>query len=373
VKRDLERIEIPGEHDARVRSWEVVRAAFAEREPVRRRARLARPVLVLAVLAALAAAALSPPGEAVIDRLRDAIGVENAEEALFSLPTSGRLLVESADGPWIVQADGSKRRLGDYREASWSPFGRFVVAARRDELAALEPDGDVRWSLARPDVRAPRWGGTRTDTRIAYLSRAELRIVAGDGENDRRVARRSALVAPAWRPRSRHVLTYATPGGEVVTVDTERRRELWRAAATLPVEALAWSSDGRRLLVLRRGRVDVLTRDGAVWTGIRPEPGTVVAAAFRPGSHAIAYAVERGRRTQLALVAEGGGVLFSGAGSLDEVTWSPDGRWLLVAWREADQWVFVRAAGAPRIVAVASISAQFGGSFPRVAGWCCPR
>jgi regulator of sigma E protease len=29
--------------------------------------------------------------------------------------------------------------------------GRFVVAARANELVALTPDGTVRWSLARPE------------------------------------------------------------------------------------------------------------------------------------------------------------------------------------------------------------------------------
>ena len=33
MRKDLERIEIPGEHEARERSWAVVRSAFAEREP----------------------------------------------------------------------------------------------------------------------------------------------------------------------------------------------------------------------------------------------------------------------------------------------------------------------------------------------------
>ena len=82
-----------------------------------------------------------------------------------------------------------------YREASWSPFGRFVVASRPNELVALTPEGDVRWSLARPNIRFPRWGGTRTDTRIAYLSGDELRVVGGDGKGDRLLDRR--------RPRRR--------------------------------------------------------------------------------------------------------------------------------------------------------------------------
>ena len=33
MRRELERIELPGEHEARERSWAVVRTAFSEREP----------------------------------------------------------------------------------------------------------------------------------------------------------------------------------------------------------------------------------------------------------------------------------------------------------------------------------------------------
>ena len=167
MKDELERVDIPGEHEARARTWAVVRAAFAERQPIERRPRRLRPVIALAVVFALVAAALSAPGRAVIDEIREAVGVERAQPALFSLPAGGRLLVASDVGIWLVQEDGSKRLLGDYREATWSPFGRFVVAVRENELAALELDGDVRWTLARPGVRFPRWTGTETDTRIA--------------------------------------------------------------------------------------------------------------------------------------------------------------------------------------------------------------
>jgi len=180
VKRELERIEIPFQHETQARTWPIVQSAFAEREPLPQERRAWRPVLVLAVAAVLAGAFASPPGRAVIDRVREVVGVESAKPALFSLPSSGRLLVDSDEGAWIVSSDGSKRLLRDWREASWSPFGRFVVAAKTNELAALEPNGDVRWTLARPNVRFPRWGGGRTDTRIAYLSGSALRVVAGD-------------------------------------------------------------------------------------------------------------------------------------------------------------------------------------------------
>src|SRR5262249_49810709 len=152
--------------------------------------------------------------------LRKTVGVERAEPALFSLPTQGRMLVASDAGVWVVQADGSKRLLGPYREASWSPFGRFVVAARENELAALEPDGNVRWTLARRGARSPRWGGTKTDTRIAYVDRTGLRVVAGDGTNDH-------LIVPGyrgplgWRPGTGFVLAYANRPGRVTLYDVE--------------------------------------------------------------------------------------------------------------------------------------------------------
>ena len=191
MKRELEQIEIPNEHEARVRSLAVVREAFAEREPQPRR-RSWKPLAAIAIALVVVAGLLSPPGRAVLDDIREVVGVEKAQPALFSLPAPGRLLVTADSGAWVVEEDGSKRLLGNYREASWSPFGRFVVASRVNELVALTPGGDVRWSVARPNVRFPRWGGTETDTRIAYLSRGQLRVVGGDGKGDRLIDRQAS-------------------------------------------------------------------------------------------------------------------------------------------------------------------------------------
>ena len=57
-----------------------------------------------------------------------------------------------------MQRDGSKRLLSGYRDASWSPHGKFLAAVHGHELRALEPGGDVHWSLARPGpIRFPVW------------------------------------------------------------------------------------------------------------------------------------------------------------------------------------------------------------------------
>ncbi len=291
MKRELERIEVPGEHEARERSWAVVQAAYAEREPATPQ-RSWKPLAALAAAAVVLAGLLSPPGRAVLDELREVVGVEESAPALFSLPTSGRLLVIADSGAWVVEQDGSKRLLGPYREASWSPFGRFVVASRPNELAALTPDGVVRWSLARPKVRFPRWGGTRTDTRIAYLSDGALRVVGGDGKGDRLLDRLASEQPPAWLPGAGHRLAYARRDGSVRVVDADTGAVLAR--------------DAKRSLV------------------------------------------------------EAGPAL------------SPDGRWRVVGWADADQLVFTRRGRPRQIRAVSDVSAQFRSrSFPTIAGWCC--
>ena len=320
MRTDLERIEIPGAHEARERTWAVLAAAFAEHRPVERRRAMWRPAVAIAAVVAAAAAVASPPGRAVLDQLREVVGVERAQPALFSLPSEGRLLVASDAGVWVVQRDGSKRLLGPYREASWSPFGRFVVATRENELAALEPDGDVRWTLARPDPRNAVWTGSETDTRIAYVDRSGLRIVAGDGTDDR-------LLVPgyrgplAWQPGSGFVLAYSVGRGRVTKYDVAARRVLERST---PGRVQA----GTQLAKLRRRR----------------------------GSSAV---VVRDR------------VVFRTAGRLDGLTASADGMWVLVGWPAADQWLFVPAHG-NGLRAVSNVSEQFRSrSFPRVEGWCC--
>ena len=220
MKQELERIEIPDEHEARERSLAVVRAAFAEHEPQPQR-RSWKPIAAVALALVIVAGLLSPPGRAVLDEIREVVGVEKAQPALFSLPAPGRLLVTADSGAWVVEQDGSKRLLGPYREASWSPFGKFVVASRPNELVALTPEGEVRWSLARPDVRFPRWGGTRTDTRIAYLTGNELRVVGGDGKGDRLLDPNAAAEAPVWKGGKGHRLAYARRDGSVRVVDAD--------------------------------------------------------------------------------------------------------------------------------------------------------
>ncbi len=345
----------PDEARAQARTWGVVAAAFAEREPVRTRRNVpVRPLVALAIVGAVAAVAFTPPGHAVITSVRKAIGIEHAQRALYSLPTGGRVLVDG----WIVDADGSTRRLGDYRETSWSPFGRFVVAARTDRLLALQADGTVRWTLARPDVRFPRWGGTRVDTRIAYLSGDHLRVVAGDGKGDREAGPAPAApVAPAWRPGGApFTLAYADTRGRIWVFEPDTGTLRFRTGAGERPTKLVWSRDGSSLLVVRPHAIDVYDLRGR--RGAHAA-GRFVDAAFVGGRLAVL------RPHELTL---GTRTLFRTTGTLRQLVPSPDARWLLVTWPEADQWLFVGTGGRPRVTAVANIAEQLGGGFA-VDGW----
>ena len=309
----------------------------------------------VALAVAAGAAALSSPGQAVVDAVRRSIGITHAAPALFRLPAPGRLLVSGgSSGTWVVNVDGSKRRLGIYTEAAWSPHALYVIAATSSEVAAIEPsDGGVRWSIARPKVAFPRWGGSRTNTRVAYLSAGRLRVVAGDGTGDAAAAGKS-LVAPAWRPGDRLQLALVTTDGHV------RLFGAWRSSHRYAKpRSLVWSSDGKELLLVtarqlvlfdpNSGRAHVLRLRG------------VSAAAFSPQGR---LAVVQGK----ALVVFDGEqtrTVFKTLGRLQGLAWSPNGRWLLTALPSADQWIFV---GGKRVLAVSHIARQFGGT-PSLDGW----
>ena len=352
----------PEEAEAEERSWRVVQAAFAEqRVPAQRRPMRS---LRLAAVGAVLVAGLAAGGAAVAG-LFNGGNEERPGSAgrVLRLPGPGRLLVQSDQGPWVVRRDGSKRLLGRYHDASWSPRGLFVVATRGRGLVALEPGGKPRWSISSPAVVAdPRWAPS--GFRIAYRSGDSLRVVAGDGSADREVLPRVAPVAAAWRPGGRHVLVAADAGGRLRALDVDSGRVVWRGPVVSGIRQLAWSADGRRVAALSRDGVRLLDNRGTV---LRALPGAT-AMAFAPGGHELALV----RGSQLSV--GGRRVFAAGAGTLAAPAWSPDGRWLLVGWPAANQWIFIRPGG-ERLVASASVAQQFdpgavgSGAFPRVIGW----
>lgn len=383
MKIDLERIPIPDEDEAEERGWRVVVAAYAGYEPrpaARRRGRLIAIAAAAALLAALVAVAVSPAGSNIVHSVREAIGIKKAVPALTRLPSTGRLLVNSAEGPWIVQPDGSKRLLGNYTQASWSPHGLFVVATREHELLALDPHGSARWSLARPGlVSLPRWAPD--GFRIAYLEGPKLRIVAGDGTGDRFFADGVAHIAPAWRPSlsHEHVVAFASSNGELELYAVDNNEPYARHQLPARPRQLLWSADGQRLVALSADTISIFDQNGKPLGSIHLARRSV-AAAFAPHSHVLAVILTGVRSDVVSFDLDhrrgASQQIFGGQGRFSGLAWSPNGQWLLLAWPSADQWLFIRASGLQRIAAVSAISTQFNPgrarvSFPTLGEWCC--
>ena len=121
----------------------MVRAAYAERAATGR-TQPGRRLAVVALAAAFAAVlALSPAGAKVGDWIGDVVSPapDATPSTLESLPAEGRLLVVSPGGPWVVRDDGARRRLGDFRDAPWSPGGVYVAAARGRSSSRWSPTG----------------------------------------------------------------------------------------------------------------------------------------------------------------------------------------------------------------------------------------
>jgi hypothetical protein len=368
---------------AEQRAWRVVSGALPEpsergSRPVHRRA------LATAAAAALLVVALafSPPGAALAEWLGESLGVREAARhspaspVLRDLPGGGELLARSPGGAWVVRPDGSRRRLGRYRDLTWSPRGLFVAATRPRQLLALTPAGDPRWALATADrPRQPRW--SPSGLRIAYLSGGRVRVVGGDGTGDRTLLARAGATAPAWRPRSSDEIVVVDRAGRVVLLSAVTGRRSWRTRPGSAPAGLSWTADGSKLAVTRIDGIEIVDgADGRATAALRP-PRSVLftSAVYAPRGERLALIARRRDGDSVHISSDGRlRRIFATGAALNDPHWSPDGRWLLVDSPVADQWLFLRTTGRPRVIAVSNIARQLDpGSLaagaPTVAGW----
>jgi hypothetical protein len=225
---------------------------------------------------------------------------------------------------------------------------------------------------------------------VAYVSGRTVRVVAGDGTGDRLIG---PGVAAEWRPGASqvtavagqkafggpNVLAVARADGRVTALDVDSRVPLWSSrAVTGRPRALSWSGDGAHVMVATAKEVAVLYQRGEVTQRTRiPARTTLTSAAYAPIGLRIAMVRRRPGVSELVLLENGHErLLFAGAGRLGAVTWSPDGRWLLVPWPTADQFLFVRTTGSPRVEAAQGVAGEFDpraaaapAGNPRPVGW----
>jgi dipeptidyl aminopeptidase/acylaminoacyl peptidase len=144
---------------------------------------------------------------------------------------------------------------------------------------------------------------------------------------------------------------------------------LWRHRGG-PVRRLAWSADGRRLLIAGRRHGAVHTLATGATRALRLAPGEeLTAAPNAPKGSRLALAVRGGGHTQVRLLGRRA-VLEDAPRRLRSLEWSPDGRWLLAGWPARDQWLLIDGGGGQVVKAIDGVERRFGPG-TRPLGWCC--
>ena len=273
---------------------------------------------------------------------------------------AGRIAVEGDGDVIVVNArNGRKRQVAVIVESApaWSPNGRALAYAGDGGLRTLALASGHERSIARLGDRftvGAAWSpdGTRLAFAVhgAYSDTARLTVVARDGSRSRTLdPKAESYQVPQWSPIGRRIayLRNAPDGTSaiwVVSPDGGRPR-LLRLGVLDYWNSLSWSPDGARIAFV--GRPDglrtgtalmVAAADGkqlrtvaAVWGD--PDQATVGNVRWSPTGGRIAFLrwgqdaatddalcvvdPQRGRERTLVR-----------APNLDDVAWSPDGRWL---------------------------------------------
>jgi len=230
--RRLRSLRVPDEDGATERAWGVVRAAFQEREPVSWPRRHTRPLLAAAAGLAVVAAAVTPPGRAVVGSLRDAIGrekvvgVRRAEPAgededayepedprpAFAQRERRKAAEEDAPAADFLGrrrgglggdlAHGGRRAdwiAGDDEDAIFDPVAEEGVAVRAEQVVLVPAELEVGERVA--SVRPDEPGSERADLGIGKRAWRGERVPMTPAARRLR-ARRQSLRAPTDRRAS---------------------------------------------------------------------------------------------------------------------------------------------------------------------------
>jgi Tol biopolymer transport system component len=304
-----------------------------------------RPLLLVAVVAA----ALVPVG-----------GAGSAPEG----PTTpgGRLAVVGGGGLFVVRARTGAKQLVDYAVVSapaWSPSGSGLAYLANDALRTASLTSRHKHVLVRVGnelTAGPAW--SPTGARLAFVQHtilgeeAKLVVVDPSGRHRRVLVRRvSPYQVPQWSPDGRWIayLGDAADGAEPAVWLVRPNglgRRIVRGGAVDYADGVSWSPDGKQIAFAGSGGDDgsaviVANANGkgsrtATSARSQVDQASLGDVTWSPRSGQIAFlrlvADEYGLRSSSELWVSGGPGdaprLLAKARYIDELAWSPDGRWI---------------------------------------------
>jgi hypothetical protein len=274
--------------------------------------------------------------------------------------------------------------LGAFTGATWIDAGRIVVPRKgpplrspllfrysADELeragATAIPGGSTHaWSSDRSLVafEPPRpCRPSQPSLYNCFRASGEMFVARSDGTNSRRAGRGHLM---GWTPDGRLVFFRSYRRATPVARDVESGKTGpvlpgWRGG--LPI----WSAD-RRYAAGTHHRLRILRADGTIIQTIR-SPFPISMFTWSPVGNRLAYTTSGFPDPHELFILDSPGaeprLLYkTGADHFDWVTWSPDGKWLLLDEEHHDRWLLVRAD-----------RSRTRRPLPRLGGrplWCCP-
>jgi Tol biopolymer transport system component len=273
---------------------------------------------------------------------------------------AGRIAVEGDGDVVVVNArSGRERQVAVIVESApaWSPDGRTLAYAGDGALRTLALASRRERSIARLGGRFTVGAGWSPDgTRLAYAvhgaysDTARLTVVGRNGSRSRTLdSKAESYQVPQWSPTGRRIayLRDAPDGTSaiwVVSPGDGRRRLLRRGVLDYP-NSLSWSPGGARIAFV--GRPDGVTTGTALMVAAAdgkqlrtvaavsgdPDQATVGNVRWSPTGNRIAFlrwGQDAATDDALCVVdpSRGGERVLVRAARLDDVAWSPDGRWL---------------------------------------------